>query len=765
VNNKPGGVYQNPPDLADGTVYMDELLNLLLMTYGPASGSTGVKGYDLDNEPALWPSTHPYLHPAQTTCAELVTRSVDLSRTVKRMDSSAEVLGPVLYGSEAYFTLQDAPDWSSVQSQTGDRWFIDYYLDQMSHASTTAGRRLLDVLDLHRYKDENVSGPTPGESITSQTDFSDTATDMDRVQAPRVLWDPTYVENSWVQEYDSQFLPWIPNLQASISAHYPGTKLSFTEYSYGGESDISGGLAQADVLGIFGRYGVYLGCVWVLHDSPAPLYTAAAFNLFLNYDGNGGKFGSSGVATTDSDTVNSSAYSSVDANGNLHVVLLNKSYAQAADFTLTLAGGATYTAGGVYAFDNTSPSVTARTAPVIANDTVAYSLAPMTAAHFVFLAVAGAPQATSQPARQTIASGGTVVFSFAASGSPAPTYQWLLNGSALSNGAGLSGAQGPTLIISGATSAGAGNYTCTATNPSGSVISSPAALSVVSSPNPGRLTNLSCRAQVGTGANIMTAGFVIGGSGVSGAESVLVRASGPALGVFGLTGLLPDPKLTLNNTTSPPSAVVASEAGWGGNAMIAAESATLGAFSWGSAATPDSALLKTLSPGDYTAQVSGASGDTGLGLVEVYDATALGTYTPTSPRLTNLSALVQVGSGQNVVFAGFVIAGSTSKTMLIRASGPALAASFHLTGVLADPRLTLTNTTTPPNVTIGTNTGWGGDSQIVSVAHSVGAFAWGNPASADSAILVTLSPGTYTAGVAGADGDTGLALIEVYEVP
>jgi len=80
-NNKPGGVFSTSPDLTDGVVYMDELMNLLLTKYGPASGKTGVRGYNLDNEPALWPSTHPLLHPAQTTCAEEISKSIALSTT------------------------------------------------------------------------------------------------------------------------------------------------------------------------------------------------------------------------------------------------------------------------------------------------------------------------------------------------------------------------------------------------------------------------------------------------------------------------------------------------------------------------------------------------------------------------------------------------------------------------------------------------------------------------------------------------------------
>jgi len=225
----------------------------------------------------------------------------------------------------------------------------------MNQASASAGMRLLDVLDLHRYSDENIGGPVAGTSITAQTDYTDMATDMDRVQAPRVLWDPSYVENSWVQTYDSQFLPWIPNIEASISARYPGTKLSFTEYCYGGESDISGGLARPTCLGSTANTAS-TSAVSASARLAAPVYAAAAFNLFLNYDGQGGKFGSTSVQETDSDTVNSSAYASLDATGALHVVVLNKSYTQAASVTFQIAGPSTYMAANVYAFNASSPT-------------------------------------------------------------------------------------------------------------------------------------------------------------------------------------------------------------------------------------------------------------------------------------------------------------------------------------------------------------------------------------------------------------------------
>ena len=121
---------------------------------------------------------------------------------------------------------------------------------------------------------------------------------------------------------------------------------------------------------------------------------------------------------------------------------------------------------------------------------------------------------------------------------------------------------------------------------------------------------------------------------------------------------------------------------------------------------------------------------------------------------------MQVGTGGNVLIAGFVIGGSTSRTVLVRASGPALA-PFGVSGTRPDPELQLFSGAT----LLGTNIAWGGKFEISNAASAVGAFAWSDPSSADSAILVTLPPGAYTAQVSGASNDTGVSLVEVYEVP
>ncbi len=303
-------------------------------------------------------------------------------------------------------------------------------------------------------------------------------------------------------------------------------------------------------------------------------------------------------------------------------------------------------------------------------------------------------------------------------------------------------------------------YQAVATSSNGTSDPSSPVLSTVLAPTSNAsLLNISSRAYVGTGGNAAFGGFVIGGSTP---ETVLIRASGPALASFGVSGTLPDPQLQLNRSNSDgTSTLLFTNTGWGGSSQIASAAASVGAFPWNNPSSADSALLETLPPGAYTAVASGASGDTGVSLVEVY---AVQTPQINGSNLSNISSRVYVETGGNAAFGGFVISGTTPQTVLIRASGPALA-SFGVSGTLPDPELQLNRSNSDGTSTLlETNTGWAGNPQIVAAASSVGAFPWSNPGSADSALLVTLPPGAYTAVASGASGDSGVALLEVYNV-
>ncbi|HEY1765655.1 MAG TPA: immunoglobulin domain-containing protein [Opitutaceae bacterium] len=362
-------------------------------------------------------------------------------------------------------------------------------------------------------------------------------------------------------------------------------------------------------------------------------------------------------------------------------------------------------------------------------------------------AASAAPTFTVQPISVTVA-GGTVALQAVANNSP--TYQWMWNGTTP-----VAGATSSTLVLTNA-AAHVGTYTCVATNSGGSSTSNAATVAVQSTNNIGRLVNISCRSTVGTGANILIAGFAIGGAGTSGTESLLIRGSGPALAGFGVSGTLPDPQMQVFSGSD----VLGSNSAWGGDGSISSAAAQVGAFAWSDTSSHDTALLETLSDGPYTVQIAGESGDTGVALAEVYDTTPAGSFTPAKPRIVNISARVNVGTGGNILIAGFAIGGSTARTVLIRASGPALNA-FGVTGTLPDPELQLFSGS---NV-LDSNTAWGGSTSIVNAAAQVGAFAWSSASSNDSAILITLPPGAYTAQVSGASGDTGISLVEVYEVP
>ena len=269
-----------------------------------------------------------------------------------------------------------------------------------------------------------------------------------------------------------------------------------------------------------------------------------------------------------------------------------------------------------------------------------------------------------------------------------------------------------------------------------------------------RIVNLSTRTTAGIGDQVAIVGFVI-----TGLESkpVLLRAVGPALRGLGVTTALAAPRLELRAN----GVLLATNTGWsttGNAAEIAHAAARSGAFPL-AAGSADSVILTTLVPGTYSALMSASDARSGVGLVEIYDLSG-GSL---AQKLTNLSARAAVGSGEGTLISGLVVGGSAPKRVLIRAAGPSLT-QFGVAGALARPALALFSAT---GIVLAQNTGWSTSADAATIADAaarVGAFAFG-ATSADSALILNLPPGAYTAQVTGVAGPTGTALLEVYELP
>ncbi len=390
------GSYTLSPDLADNNVYVDEELNFLISTFGSAGTAHGIPAYELDNEPGLWHTaadqngvngSHPLLHTGLTTCGDLLTRNLQLASAIKKLDPNAKVYGPAMWGYPEYYsfwsvydgqkTLQPS-DWAQFNiepyttNNTGDEYrynhmtWVNAYLAKMKSSSDVAGKRLLDVFSVHYYA----------------LDADNPAT---RVQAPRSLWDPNYIENSYITQNGNGFtdgrgLQLIPKLQQSIADFYPDTKLAFTEWDFGGRHDVSGAIAQADALGIFGKFGVHAADYFF----PVDDYIAAAFRIYRNYDGNKSTFGSTSVLAETSDISNSSSYASLDDQGRLHLIYINKNLLNGEDVTIMIGPDAKWNHLTAYSVGASSSDISKSMDIDFAGTTIIFPSPKSTVSHLVF---------------------------------------------------------------------------------------------------------------------------------------------------------------------------------------------------------------------------------------------------------------------------------------------------------------------------------------------------------------------------------------------
>ena len=339
-------------------VAQDEFVNFLKSNYG--SGGAPVF-FDLDNEPNYWVGTHPELYPNNCSSGnvpwdDVATRDINAAKAIKKAWATAKVFGPVVSGEGMAY----GGDYQSPHFVAGTTEFSDWYLQQVAAASVTAGEQLLDSFDVHYY--------TVGNS------------DATCLESPRLFWDPNATDISAADTNSLDFnygdhsywdMYWyprqvIPRLFKKIAAAYAGSSatlpgLSFSEYNPGCETAISGGVAEADLLGIFGREGVFAATAWPLQ-GPTGNYLVAAYDLYRNYDGKGSVVGDTTVLATTTDDKNTSVYAFAhsDDASSVEVVAINKHTAAQA-VTIQIASAPAFQSATLYNLVPGKPAVTAAT--------------------------------------------------------------------------------------------------------------------------------------------------------------------------------------------------------------------------------------------------------------------------------------------------------------------------------------------------------------------------------------------------------------------
>jgi hypothetical protein len=327
--------------LAIDSLFVQDWINHLIGRYGRASEG-GVAFYNLDNEPMLWNQSHRDVHPSATSYDELRDRTYDYGAAIKAVDPSAQTLGPAVWGWTAYFysALDWEPGgawWNNPQDRNahGGTPFLEWYLQQMQQYEEQHGTRILDYLDLHYYPQGVALSPA-----------GDAATQALRLRSTRSLWDPTYSDESWI----NQPLYLLPRMKEWVEQNYPATKLAITEYNWGALEHINGALTQADVLGIFGREGLSLASLWQPPDSNDP--GAFAFRIYRNYDGNSSPFGDISVSALSDDQEELAIYAALRSDdGALTLMVINKSDA-ALNTTIELDNFNTADHAQVYRYSN-----------------------------------------------------------------------------------------------------------------------------------------------------------------------------------------------------------------------------------------------------------------------------------------------------------------------------------------------------------------------------------------------------------------------------
>ncbi len=337
-----------------------------------AAGASNPRYYVLDNEHSIWHSTHRDVHPTGATMDEVLGRIKDYAAAIRAVDPGATIVGPEEWGWSGY-TLSGYDQqygsingWSYLPDRTnhGGADYLPWMLQQLK----ADGRRLLDVFTVHYY-------PQGGEF------GNDTSTTMQllRNKSTRSLWDPNYVDQTWIND-KVQLIPRLRNWADTY--YYAGTPIGITEYNWGAESHINGATTQADILGIFGREGLNLAARWTTPDATTPTYKA--IKMYRNYDGAKSTFGDVSVSATGPNPDNVAVFAAQRTGDSaLTVMVINKYLSGSTPVSLSVANFANNGTAQVYQL--TSANAITRLADLaFTGTTAAFSAPPQSITLLVF---------------------------------------------------------------------------------------------------------------------------------------------------------------------------------------------------------------------------------------------------------------------------------------------------------------------------------------------------------------------------------------------
>jgi len=317
----------NDANVPSNSTFQQDWVKHIVGQWGTAAKG-GVGYYMMDNESSLWHSTHRDVHPTGLKMDEYLAKVLDYAAKIRAVDPTAKIVAPEEWGWGGYqYSGYDQQygsihGWSNLPDRKAhnNQDYMPWLLGALKADDTKNNRKSIDVFSLHYY-------PQGGEF---SEDVS-TATQLKRNRSTRSLWDPNYVDETWV----NSVVQLIPRMKGWVANNYPGLPTAITEYNWGAEMHINGATAQADVLGIFGREGLDMATHWPTPNPAGPAYKAC--KLYRNYDGLGGAFGDVSVSATAPDPDNVSAFAALrKSDGALTLMVINKSLTTTATPTLPL---------------------------------------------------------------------------------------------------------------------------------------------------------------------------------------------------------------------------------------------------------------------------------------------------------------------------------------------------------------------------------------------------------------------------------------------